>query len=107
MVPTSEVLQHLKNGKEDQLSACFKNRCDQVYAYAMESPAQHTETTKGTLFGAYNAVTGYFQNVRSYRDGEAKLNSLLLGGTAQLSSQKAFTLCAHFAAKGDFSFAVN
>ncbi len=46
------------------------------------------ETTKGTLFGAYNAVTGYFQNVRNYRDSEAKLQSIVMGGTAQLKTQK-------------------
>jgi hypothetical protein len=55
------------------------------------------ETTKGSLFGAYNAVTGYFQNVRTYKNEEAKLKSLLLGGTGQLRTQKAFNLCEDFA----------
>ncbi len=43
--------------------------CDTVYEYeyAMSNPAQQQETTRGTLFGAYNAVTGYFQNVRTYK----------------------------------------
>lgn len=56
----------------------------------MTSDSQQMNTTKGTLFGAYNAVTGYYQNVRSYKDSEAKLQSIILGGTAQLKSQKAF-----------------
>ena len=63
----------------------------------MTSDTQQMDTTKGTLFGAYNAVTGYFQNVRSYKDSEAKLQSIVLGGTAQLKSQKAFELCTAFA----------
>ena len=52
---------------------------------------------KGTLFGAYNAVTGYFQNVRTYKNDEAKLKSLLFGGTGQMRTQKAFNLCECFA----------
>jgi hypothetical protein len=52
---------------------------------------------KGTLFGAFNAVTGYYQNVRSYKDDEAKLKSLILGGTAALRTQRAFNLCSEFA----------
>jgi Domain of unknown function (DUF932). len=66
----------------------------------MISDTQQMATTKGTLFGAYNAVTGYFQNVRNYRDGEAKLQSIVMGGTAQLKTQKAFELCTDFAYSG-------
>ena len=68
MVPNKEVLQNIQTGKEDQLSTCFKNICDNAFAYAMTHPSQQEETTKGTLFGAYNVVTGYFQNVRKYRN---------------------------------------
>jgi len=70
--------------------------CNSVFEYAMSSPTQQTETTRGTLFGAYNAVTGYFQNVRNYKDDESKLKSLLYGGTAQMRTQKAFNLCMDF-----------
>ena len=71
-----------------------------AFAYAMTSDTQQMDTTKGTLFGAYNAVTGYYQNVRSYKDEEAKLQSIVMGGTAQLKSQKAFELCTSFATDG-------
>jgi phage/plasmid-like protein (TIGR03299 family) len=107
MVPKKEVLQNIKSGKEDDLSTHFTNMCDSVYSYAMSSPTQLTETTKGTLFGAYNAVTGYFQNVRNYKDDESKLKSLLFGGTAQVRTQKAFSLCEQFAAKGQDAFRLN
>ena len=70
--------------------------CDTAYEYALSNPTQQQPTTMGTLFGAYNAVTGYFQNVRTYKNNEAKLKSLLLGGTAQVKSQRAFTLCESF-----------
>ena len=40
----------------------------------------------------YITVTGYFQNVRTYKNEEAKLKSLLFGGTGQLLTQRAFQL---------------
>jgi len=78
--------------------------CDNVYGYTQSAPSQQTDTTNGTVFGAYNAITGYFQNVRIYKNEEAKLKSLLLGGTGQLRTQKAFHLCEDFTMKGDFIF---
>ena len=70
---------------------------DTAFEYAMTNETQQLETTKGSLFGAYNAVTGYFQNVRTYKNEEAKLKSLLFGGTGQMRTQKAFKLCEDFA----------
>ena len=96
LVPNKEVLENINTGKWDELSTCFNNMCISVYEYAQVSPTQQTETTKGSLFGAYNAVTGYFQNVRNYKNDEAKLKSLLYGGTAQARTQKAFNLCMDF-----------
>jgi phage/plasmid-like protein (TIGR03299 family) len=102
MVPNKEVLQSIQKGELDELSTCFKNMCDDVYEYNMSSPSQQYETTKGTVFGAYNAITGYFQNIRNYKDEEAKMKSLLYGGTAQLRTQKAFQLCEDFV-KGEMA----
>ncbi len=104
MVPNKEVLQNIKEGNMDELSTAFQNVCNSVYEYAMTSPSQQQETTKGTLFGAYNAVTGYFQNIRNYKDGESKVKSLLFGGTAQLRAQKTFSLCTDFAVLGNDLF---
>ncbi len=73
----------------------------------MTSPTQQTETTKGTVFGAYNAVPGYFQNVRNYKDNEAKLKSLLFGGTGQQRTQAAFGLCEAFAKRGESGLTLN
>lgn len=73
----------------------------------MMADTQLMDTTKGTVFGAYNAVTGYYQNVRKYKDEEAKLQSIVLGGTAQTKSQKAFELCTAFAKDGSDIFSFN
>lgn len=107
MSPNKETLHNLRIGNEEALSTLYKNTVEDVYAYAMTSDTQQMETTKGTVFGAYNAVTGYFQNVRSYKDDEAKVKSLLMGGTAQLRNQSAFDLCMGFAKDGAAIFQFN
>ncbi|GAA5089308.1 hypothetical protein GCM10023210_13960 [Chryseobacterium ginsengisoli] len=107
LCPNKETLKHLQNGNDDEISTVFKNTVEDAFAYAMMSDTQMMETTKGTLFGAYNAVTGYFQNVRSYKDNEAKLQSIIMGGTAQLKAQKAFELCTAFSTSGAEIFSLN
>jgi phage/plasmid-like protein (TIGR03299 family) len=107
LVPNKEVLKTIHEDKENELSTCFINMVDNAFEYAMTDPTQLMETTKGTVFGAYNAVTGYFQNVRNYKDEEAKLTSLLMGGTAQLRTQSAFNLCSEFANKGSDALILN
>ncbi len=102
LVPNKEVLQNILAGKEDELSTCFKNMTDAAFEYAMTNETQQLETTKGSLFGAYNGVTGYFQNVRNYKNEEAKVKSLLMGGTGQMRTQKAFNLCENFAKEIEF-----
>jgi phage/plasmid-like protein (TIGR03299 family) len=107
LCPNKETLQHIKNGNEDEISTVFKNTVEDAFAYAMTSDSQQMETTKGTLFGAYNAVTGYYQNVRSYKNNEAKLQSIILKGTAQSKSQKAFEICTSFQKNGTDVFNFN
>ena len=106
MVPSKEVLRNLQAGQSDELSTCFTNICNSVHEYGMSSPSQQTATTKGTLFGAYNSITGYFQNLRSYKNEEAKLKSIMYG-TALQHTQKAFYLCEDFAKNGKDIFVLN
>lgn len=107
LASNKETLANLREGKEGELSTVFKNQCNDAFSYAMLNDTQQLETTKGTLFGAFNAVTGYFQNVRSYKTDEAKVNSILLGGTASIRTQKAFDLCSGFAQYGTDIFQMN
>jgi phage/plasmid-like protein (TIGR03299 family) len=107
LCPNRETLDLLKKGSDDEISTVFKNTVEDAFAYGMISDCQQMTTTKGTLFGAYNAVTGYYQNVRSYKDDEAKLQSIVMGGTAQLKTQKAFELCTAFARDGAEIFSFN
>lgn len=107
LCPNRETLTALKKGVEDELSTVFKNTVEDAFAYAMIADTQQMDTTKGTVFGAYNAITGYYQNVRNYKDDEAKLQSIIMGGTAQIKAQRAFELCGQFAKDGADAFAFN
>lgn len=107
LCPNKETHDLIKKGAENELSTVFKNTVDDAFAYAMMSDTQQMDTTKGTLFGAYNAVTGYYQNVCSYKTDEKKLDSIVMGGTAQKRTQKAFELCSDFERIGMDVFNVN
>lgn len=102
MAPGKEVLSSLIEGKKEDLSAQYLNIVEHVYEFAMSAPSQMERTTKGTLFGAYNAVTGYFQNVRKFQNDESKFKSIM-NGTGMQRAQKAFDLCWDFATFGTIS----
>ncbi|GAB2977428.1 DUF932 domain-containing protein [Mucilaginibacter puniceus] len=99
MAPNKEVLTNLSEGKTELLSTHYTNIVDHVYEYALASPTQQLETTAGTVFGAYNAVTGYFQNVRNFKSDEAKFKSIM-DGTAKQRAQTTFNLCSDFVKHG-------
>jgi len=101
------VLKSIQEGREEELSTCFINMVDSAFEYAMSNPTQLMDTSKGTVFGAYNALTGYFQNVRNYKNDEAKLTSILMGGTGQIRTQSAFNLFVDFANKGSDALILN
>jgi hypothetical protein len=106
LAPNKETLDNLKNGRQDEFSSVFNNMVDKVLEYSSTSPTQQIDTTKGTLFGAYNAVTGYFQNVKSYKNDAAKFNSIM-SGNALGKAQSTFDLCNEFASRGFNNFTLN
>lgn len=106
MIPNRESYDKLKDGKMDELSHHFNNTVSSIFDYAMTSPTQQEVTTQGTLFGYYNSITGYFQNVRNYKDTESKFNSIMYG-TGQNRAQSAFNLCTNFAKNGNEALILN
>jgi len=99
MAPNKETFENIIKGKKDDFSSVFNNVVDKVLEYSESSPTQQMETTKGTLFGTYNSVTGYFQNVKNYKTDEAKFNSIMSGG-ALWRAQTTFDLCNDFVKVG-------
>lgn len=56
-----------------------------VLSYYQQGPGQAEFV--GTKYGAYNAVTGYFQNVKNYSNQEDKMKSVMFGNAATVSEQ--------------------
>ena len=100
MAPSKEVLQKVLNEENlDEYSSRFLNTVERVCEYGFTNETQQMQTTKGTVFGAYNAITGYFQNVMHYKNDEAKLKSILFGNGFN-KTQSAFNLCRAFEKEG-------
>jgi hypothetical protein len=106
LAPSKETLDWIKDGKLEMMSGAYRNQVFGAYGYAMMADSQQLGTTKGTLFGAYNAITGYFQNVKNYNDSEEKLNAII-HGAAQKRVQAAFNLCSDFAKTGNDALQLN
>nr|WP_121269875.1 DUF932 domain-containing protein [Pedobacter schmidteae] len=100
LAPSVEVYTDLLKGVEDTMSTNLRNKVEKAFEYAMSHPTQLMETTQGTLYGAYNAVTGYFQNVSDFKTEETKFRSIVLEGNTEKFVQTAFNLCHTFEQNG-------
>jgi len=70
MSPSKEVLMSLKEENRELLSTKYLNFEENVLEFAFSAPSQLEDTTKGTLFGAYNGYwmlsehTQFFRSIR-------------------------------------------
>lgn len=71
-----------------ELSTRKTNMVDGVVQYYHE--AIEIDTIRGTGYGVYNAVAGYFQNVKNFRSDEQKMKSIVLGGLSAQYTQRVF-----------------
>ncbi len=71
-----------------EISTRKKNTIMAVLNYYHSDPT--LEKIRGTRYGAYNAITGYYQNVKEYSSDDLKMKNIVLQGTAWNYSQKAF-----------------
>jgi phage/plasmid-like protein (TIGR03299 family) len=62
---------------EGELSTRANNIVSSIKEYYEVGPGQ--EEFAGTVWGAYNAVTGYFQNIRDYKSNEDKMAQNFFG----------------------------
>ncbi|NOW94312.1 DUF932 domain-containing protein [Mucilaginibacter sp. SG564] len=106
MAPSREVLQKVMDENIDEYSSQFLNTIEKVCEFAFSHHTQQTDTTRGTLFGAYNAISGYLQNIKSYKTEDTKLKSILFGNGFN-KIQSAFDLCREFEKWGGTVFERN
>lgn len=89
---TPQVEYIADKNERKEVSTRAKNLLDGVMDFALHHPTQITETTKKTVFGAYNAVSGYLGWQKNYKNANDKMKDITFGqGSRQI--QTAFELC--------------
>lgn len=63
----------------DEISTRFKNQVDSIYEFALTHPTQLTDASRGTLWGAYNSISGYYNYINKFKNNEAKFTSQMFG----------------------------
>jgi phage/plasmid-like protein (TIGR03299 family) len=78
----------MKGPEALELSTRKNNILKAVFEYHDFHP--HMEGIRGTGYGAYNAITGYFQNVKDYASQETKVKNIIFQGNDYVTTQKVF-----------------
>lgn len=63
----------------EKISTRFKNQVTSIYDFAMSHPTQQTDAARGTVWGAYNSISGYYNYIQKYKDDEQKFTSQMFG----------------------------
>lgn len=81
--------------KNEKISTRAKNLTEKVFHFAKFHPTQKTIATSGTLYGAYNAISGYFGHIKDYKNLSHRMESLSFGMASNKTNQ-AFSLSQRF-----------
>lgn len=79
----------LNEEEKKDMSTRMKNLIQATYEFSQVHPTQQTPEATNTLWGAYNAVSGFFNYAKDYKNAEDKFKSTLMGNT-QKKVLKAF-----------------
>lgn len=74
---------------QKEMSTRLQNAVDMTLDFAYNHPTQKTVETTGTLWGAYNAISGVYNYGKNYKSGEDKFNQQFFG-TANKKMLKSF-----------------
>ena len=72
-------LSDIAEEEKAESSTRFNNNIEDVMNFAYSHPTQQGVATKDTLWGAYNAVSGYYNYAKNYKKEEDKMKSQLFG----------------------------
>lgn len=65
--------------KKEKVSTRAKNNVIKIYEFAKNHPTQQSSATDGTLYGAYNAISGYFGHIKDYKSPNQRMESICFG----------------------------
>ncbi len=74
MRPASQVIS--ADQLEKEYSQRFINTVDEIMEFAIDHPTQRTDAARGTIWGAYNSISGYFGYIKEYKSQEDKMSDL-------------------------------
>jgi phage/plasmid-like protein (TIGR03299 family) len=74
---------------QQEMSARLQNAVDMTLDFAYNHPTQKTVEATGTLWGAYNAISGVYNYGKKYKNSEDKFNQQFFG-TANKKMLKSF-----------------
>lgn len=77
------------DAEKEILSTRLKNQVESIYEFALSHPTQTTNAARGTIWGAYNSISGYYNYTHKFKNDEQKFNSQLFGN-ANTRIEKAF-----------------
>jgi phage/plasmid-like protein (TIGR03299 family) len=70
----------LKSEEENEkISTRFINQVSSIYDFALSHPTQQTNATRGTVWGAYNSISGNYNYIQKYKNEEQKFTSQMFG----------------------------
>lgn len=72
-----------------EVSSRFKNQVDSIFDFAKNHPTQTSPEANGTVWGAYNAISGYFGHIKEFKNNSDRMGSILYG-TGDIAIKKAF-----------------
>lgn len=89
--PAKEEIKNKEEAKE--ISTRLKNSVDRIIYFSKNHETQKTDAAKGTVWGAFNSISGYLGWVKDYDSAEDRMKDITFG-TGSKQIQKAFDLCA-------------
>jgi phage/plasmid-like protein (TIGR03299 family) len=87
MKPRRETIN--KDTLEAEFSTRFVNIVDGIMEFATSHDTQMTKAAKGTVWGAYNAISGYYGHIKNYGSADARMKDIVFKKGATIV-EKAF-----------------
>jgi len=81
----------MEDTETSPVTMSHKNRA-KIEEFFEAGVGQDIKTARGTVFGMYQAVTGFTSHVKEYKDDTTKFKNLLIGGASYKMNQQAFEL---------------
>ena len=83
--------EQMTTGEKAEFSKQFTAQVDSIFDFAVSHETQTTKAAKGSVWGAYNAISGYFGHIKEHKTASQRMNDIMFGAGDQKIKQ-AFAL---------------